>query len=438
MEESRRKRVARQLVHIAKTFGFEGWLFNFEVHLPSRQYVVLIGDLLKQTCDMMKDEIGQHAMVLWYDSVTVEGRLRWQNRLNEQNYYFFERCDGIFTNYHWHPNDVGLSQLSSNGRHFDVFTGIDVFGRGTFGGGGYQSYVAAQVAKQMGTSIALFAFGWTCEAQESGPHVEDNQFRFWEANTQSIGSVFPSRPLWVDLPLETFWETGYGRRSFVEGQQVASSKPYVNLRQQQLQPSYTRAHLYASSSHLCLDFLEISTDYGCGWNSGCSLFFRCKLKGAGWVVHTIAEADIWITKDLLHLRYWLKVSREQANVFTIGFVTSPEGNEGEQCTIAVPGNLSYPTLSNTFRMISCVGAQKPIATKESENIWLETNIQFHKEEWDKHLKDHSIRQVVLMILSSQLPEEEQQECLLTCHLGGIQMQQYNNQEIRSINNLIDS
>ncbi|GJQ08913.1 hypothetical protein GpartN1_g704.t1 [Galdieria partita] len=424
MEESQRNRVARQLVHIAKTFGFEGWLFNFEIHLPSRQYVALIGDLLKQTCDMMKDEIGPHAMVLWYDAVTIEGRLRWQNRLNEQNYYFFERCDGIFTNYHWHPNDVWLSQLASNGRQYDVYTGIDVFGRGTFGGGGYRSYVAAQVAKQMGTSVALFAFGWTCESEESGgSHVEDNQFRFWEEHKQSIGSVFPPRPLWVELPLETFWETGYGSCSFVEGQQVAS-KSYVNLRKQQLQPSYTRSHLYASS-HCCLDTFHVSTDYNCSWNSGCSLLFQCKLKGGGWVAHTIAEADIWITKDIFHLRYWLRVSREQSNVFTIGFVIRREGKESEPC-IAVPGNISFFPSYDALQMIPCIATQRPTATKENEIIWLETSIQFHKEDWDKHLQqNNSIRQVVLMILSNQVSEESKEESLLSCHLGGIQMQQYN-------------
>lgn len=129
-EEGQRKKVANQLVGIAKRFGFEGWLFNFEVHLPSRQYVTWIGDLLKETCDRMKEEIGAHAMVLWYDAVTIQGRLRWQNQLNEQNAYFFQRCDGIFLNYHWHPNDILQSQLASNGRPFDVFAGIDIFGRG--------------------------------------------------------------------------------------------------------------------------------------------------------------------------------------------------------------------------------------------------------------------------------------------------------------------
>jgi endo-beta-N-acetylglucosaminidase D len=41
------------------------------------------------------------ALVLWYDAVTTEGRLRWQDTLNELNAPFFDACDGIFVNYAW-------------------------------------------------------------------------------------------------------------------------------------------------------------------------------------------------------------------------------------------------------------------------------------------------------------------------------------------------
>lgn len=36
-----------------------------------------------------------------YDSVTVDGQLRWQNELNEKNKAFFDISDGIFVNYWW-------------------------------------------------------------------------------------------------------------------------------------------------------------------------------------------------------------------------------------------------------------------------------------------------------------------------------------------------
>lgn len=41
------------------------------------------------------------SLVVWYDSVTVDGELNWQDQLNEYNKPFFDICDGIFVNYTW-------------------------------------------------------------------------------------------------------------------------------------------------------------------------------------------------------------------------------------------------------------------------------------------------------------------------------------------------
>lgn len=100
-----------------------------------------------------------------YDSITIDGNLKWQNQLNEYNKAFFDICDGIFVNYTWKvllifPWNVyakmmfdqfplslvnllctmqedypRLSAAVASDRKFDVYMGIDVFGRNTYGGG---------------------------------------------------------------------------------------------------------------------------------------------------------------------------------------------------------------------------------------------------------------------------------------------------------------
>jgi mannosyl-glycoprotein endo-beta-N-acetylglucosaminidase len=40
-------------------------------------------------------------LVIWYDSVTIDGHLAWQDQLTENNKPFFDICDGIFMNYTW-------------------------------------------------------------------------------------------------------------------------------------------------------------------------------------------------------------------------------------------------------------------------------------------------------------------------------------------------
>ena len=94
-----------------------------------------------------------NSCVIWYDAVTVEGKLDWQNELNEKNKIFFENCDAIFLNYTWKAENLDNSVKNSEDsgkkdRKFDVFVGVDVFGRGCMGGGGFECRLPMQVIRE--------------------------------------------------------------------------------------------------------------------------------------------------------------------------------------------------------------------------------------------------------------------------------------------------
>ena len=42
-----------------------------------------------------------NAQIIWYDALTIEGKLQWQDNLTALNEDFFEACDGLFVNYTW-------------------------------------------------------------------------------------------------------------------------------------------------------------------------------------------------------------------------------------------------------------------------------------------------------------------------------------------------
>lgn len=59
-----------------------------------------------------------------------------------------------------------------SGRENDIYYGIDVFGRGSIGGGGYSCCEALKYLvseDQRIFSVALFAPGWVLETQIDGP-----------------------------------------------------------------------------------------------------------------------------------------------------------------------------------------------------------------------------------------------------------------------------
>jgi len=53
---------------------------------------------------------------------------------------FFEKCDGIFSNYCWKEEFPKQSAAMAGSRKKDVFMGCDIFGRNTFGGGGLNAH----------------------------------------------------------------------------------------------------------------------------------------------------------------------------------------------------------------------------------------------------------------------------------------------------------
>ena len=106
------------------------------------------------------------SQVIWYDSVITNGQLKWQNALNQFNEPFFNVCDGIFLNYTWNDWMLASSKTaasSSSSRVTDVYVGIDVFGRGCFGGGGYNSVaVSISVCVCVCVCVCLYVCLYVC------------------------------------------------------------------------------------------------------------------------------------------------------------------------------------------------------------------------------------------------------------------------------------
>jgi hypothetical protein len=190
---------ADKLIDMAQYYGFDGWFFNIENPLPQGYVTKMINFLDYMTREMHRRIPG--SLVMWYDSVTIDGELKWQNALNEKNKVFFDVCDSIFLNYCWNPKTLPDTVAISEGRAHDIFTGIDIFGRNTYGGGGFTTHVALQEIEACGTSTALFAPGWTFESSVGDAKASSEILRkkfeaqddkFWTGKDQIQLLVNPS------------------------------------------------------------------------------------------------------------------------------------------------------------------------------------------------------------------------------------------------------
>ncbi|GIL75646.1 hypothetical protein Vretifemale_5384 [Volvox reticuliferus] len=217
------RRTADILTSLAAYHGFEGWLVNVENGLRRElvpNLITLVGHLRAR----MAAVVGPHSLVVWYDAVTSDGRLAWQNGLTPMNAPFFDAADALFVNYTWGEDVPAAVAAAAGSRAADVFMGIDVFGRGSYGGGKDNCPVALCAARSEGLSAALFAPGWVYEEfpKES---FEQRQEAFWAR----IRAVWPPRTALLQrLPLVTCFNAGAGRSVWLEGRRV-SSAPWFNM-----------------------------------------------------------------------------------------------------------------------------------------------------------------------------------------------------------------
>ncbi|KAL4067151.1 glycoside hydrolase family 85 protein [Scleroderma yunnanense] len=223
---------ASRLAELAFQRGFDGYLLNFESSLPggSEQARALATWVALLRAEL-HTKVGSHADVVWYDSVTISGQLKYQNRLNHYNLPFFIASDAFFTNYFWPPQypSFGASYflnidpiLLGSPRVADnspprvktlrsVFVGVDVWGRNQYGGGGLNSYRAITHIdpQSLGLSVAFFAPGWTWESKQDTPGW--NWEQWWKLERQLwIGPSQPDEV--VPVPDPPRWPYGYPDR----------------------------------------------------------------------------------------------------------------------------------------------------------------------------------------------------------------------------------
>ncbi|KAK9742309.1 hypothetical protein RND81_03G162900 [Saponaria officinalis] len=219
---------AERLTELAVALGFDGWLINMEVTLNVAQ-IENLKEFVKHLTDTMHS-LKPGSLVIWYDSVTIYGDLDWQDQLNDKNKPFFDLCDGIFTNYTWKEDNPRLSADVAGDRKFDVYMGIDVFGRNTYGGGQWDTNVALDVIKRNDVSAAIFAPGWVYETNQP-PDFQTAQNRWWSLIEKSW-EVLRNYP--NSLPFYSDFDQGRGHHMYVEGRQV-STADWCNLSNQSLQ-----------------------------------------------------------------------------------------------------------------------------------------------------------------------------------------------------------
>ncbi|KAG9445075.1 hypothetical protein H6P81_016415 [Aristolochia fimbriata] len=298
---------AECLTELAVSLGFDGWLLNFEINLDMAR-IPNLKEFVGHLTETMHTSL-PGSTVIWYDSVTKDGKLDWQNQLNEYNKPFFDLCDGIFANYTWKKDYPKNSATVAGERKFDVYMGIDVFGRNTYGGGQWTTNVALDVLKIDEVSAAIFAPGWVYETKQP-PDFQTAQNRWWGLVKQSWGILQKYPDV---LPFYTIFDQGHGLHIYSEGLQV-SSKAWNNISSQTFEPVLDGSSDPAESTiKVSINFKEAA------YLGGACMTFEGTLAEDSSVTIKLFDGEIPLQDQPIDVTYSVKLDGSSLLGLSLGF-----------------------------------------------------------------------------------------------------------------------
>ncbi|WCJ19946.1 Cytosolic endo-beta-N-acetylglucosaminidase 1 [Euphorbia peplus] len=322
---------AERLAELATNLGFDGWLMNMEVALDAEQ-IPNLKEFVSHLTQVMHSSV-PGSLVIWYDSVTITGALSYQNQLNDQNKPFFDICDGIFANYWWEEDYPKQSAVVAGDRKFDVYMGVDAWGRGTFGGGQWNTNKALDVCKKDDVSSAIFAPGWVYETDQP-PDFQTAQNKWWGLVEKSWGVVkfYPNA-----LPFYSNFDQGHGFHISLEGGQLSNS-PWSNLSSQGYQPFLEfKDSPNPDPIQVTVEFKEAS------YNGGANLTFKGTLEGHNEFTTRLFQGNLVLGELPLYITY--SVNSDPGSLIGLSFHFSSVLNERKSILIT-PHNLNKS--SNNF------------------------------------------------------------------------------------------
>lgn len=289
-----------KLIEVAKTLNFDGWFINQETEGTdkkplTKEHAVLMQEFIKQFKSKAKDSLE----IMWYDSMTEDGKMDWQNALTDKNDYFLvdgnkeSVSDSMFLNFWWTENELASKKLleSSNKKAkdlninpYDLYAGIDVQANGTntpikwdlFEGKGNAPF----------TSLGLYCPSWTYFSSSSIDEFQDKESRLWvnefkdpskdtkvsKDEWHGVSKYAIEKTVVNSLPFNTNFNVGNGYNFFIDGEKV-SALDWNNRSLADVMPTYRWIIENEGSNSL-----KGSIDYSNAYYGGNSIKFMGKVE----------------------------------------------------------------------------------------------------------------------------------------------------------------
>lgn len=263
-EESGAYPAADKLIEVAVTYGFDGWFINQETEgTPEEPLTEGHADRMREFLSYFTRQAPELELI-YYDSMTVDGKMNWQNALTEKNAAFLKNggeaaADGMFLNFGWSEwafADKKLLRASAGLAGdcqidpYDLYAGIDLQAMGYRTGINWRLFEDPEGGTY--TSLGLYCPSWAYFSSDSMEDFHKRENMLWvnAAGDPSAGAEIKSDTQWrgistyvvertavTALPFVTNFSTGNGYSFFKNGCRI-SRRDWNNRSISDILPTY--------------------------------------------------------------------------------------------------------------------------------------------------------------------------------------------------------
>jgi len=292
--------VADKLVEVAKTYGFDGWFMNQETEGTDMEPLTKDHAVRMQEFLSYFKEKAPELELIYYDSMTKDGRMDWQNALTKHNTVFLKKkdggdvADGMFLNFWWTEEELADRELlrssaelagKKNIDPYDLYAGVDVQSNGYGTEINWSLFENPEGGTY--TSLGLYCPSWAYFSAETVQDFWKQENKLWvnSAGDPSSGAEFTEDTQWrgvstyvversaiTKLPFCTNFSTGNGYGFYKKGELV-SMLDWNNRSISDIMPTYRYIIQNGEGNNLTADL-----DVGDAYYGGNSMILRGSVK----------------------------------------------------------------------------------------------------------------------------------------------------------------
>ncbi len=311
--------LADKLAEAAEIYGFDGWFINQETEGTKAE------PLTKEHAEKMRDfiqyfkHIAPEQRLIYYDSMTVDGQMNWQNALTDNNAAYLldedgeQGADEMFLNFWWTNDRLAGKKLLEQSAvlaqelgidPYDLYAGIDIQANGS------ATMVRWDLFESFGnsthTSLGLYCPSWAYMSSSSLEEFHQKENTLWVNNKndpsadityyfdkqwRGISTYIIERSALTELPFITNFNTGSGYSFFKNGEKI-SELDWNNRSIGDILPTYRWMISGPEENQLTAAF-----DTEDAWYGGTSLKLSGSVAGDTASVIQLYSADLPVDED---------------------------------------------------------------------------------------------------------------------------------------------